>query len=323
MNRLKAILLGLSLSLGMANGANAQLMQMERHDVVRIDVFDKPKKPTEDHVILDATPVISWVDETKKLKAVLVCVHGLGLHKENYQAFGERVAKDGIGVYAMDVRGFGEFQQMPGERQCDFHKCLDDVCQALALVRATHPGVPVFVMGESMGGAIAMRVTEEHPELVNGLISSVPGAKRYGQGKSSLAVGMKLLTGGAHAKVNVANTVVNQSTTNEELREEWMKDKMARFTLTPAELIQFQSFMETNEKNAGKITATPVLMVQGAQDKLVKQSDNKSILDHIPCDDKLLVFVDGGEHLIFEEGQFKEDAIQMLYAWLNDHTARE
>lgn len=323
MSRIRTSILAFTLALGISNSADAQLMQMERHDVVRIDVFDKPKKPSEDAVILDATPVISWVDETKKLKAVLVCVHGLGLHKENYKDFGERVARDGIGVYAMDVRGFGEFQQMPGERRCDFHKCLDDVCQALKLVRATHPGVPIFVMGESMGGAIAMRVTEEHPELVNGLISSVPGAKRYGQGKSSFAVGMKLLTGGAHAKVNVADTVVNQSTSNEELREEWMKDKMARFVLTPAELIQFQSFMESNEKNAGKITATPVLMVQGAQDKLVKQSDNKSILDHIPCDDKLLVFVDGGEHLIFEEGQFKEDAIQMLYAWINDHTACE
>ncbi len=268
---------------------------------------------------LDATPVISWVDPNLKQKAVFVCVHGLGLHKENYKEFGERVAKDGYAVYSMDVRGFGEFQQMPGNRKCDFKKALEDVCEGLKVARAMHPGVPVFLLGESMGGAIAMRVAEEHPELMDGLISSVPGAKRYGQSKSAMQVGMKLLTGGKNAKVNVADTVVAQSTKNKELQEEWLHDKLARFELSAGELMQFQSFMDANEKNAHKITKTPVLMVQGAQDRLVKQSDNQSILNHIASEDKLLVFVDGGEHLIFEEGQFKEEAIQMLMAWVNEH----
>lgn len=266
--------------------------------------------------VLDPTPVISWVKSDKDLKGVLVCVHGLGLHKESYQAFGEKMAELGYAVYSMDVRGFGEFQQMPGERKCDFEKCLADVCEGLKVARAMHPGLPVFILGESMGGAIAMRVTEEHPELMDGLISSVPGAKRYGQTKSALQVGMKLLTG---SKVDVSKTVVNQSTENEELRKAWLNDKLARFVLTPVELMQFQHFMDSNEKNAHKISQTPVLMVQGVQDHLVKKDDNESIFQHIPAQDKALVFVDGAEHLIFEEGQFKNDAITVLCAWLKDH----
>ncbi|MBX9688604.1 MAG: lysophospholipase [Candidatus Obscuribacterales bacterium] len=301
----------------------AQLMQMERHDVAPLEALDAAgKKPADAkaQAIMDVTPVISWVDPAVKLKAVLVCVHGLGLHKENYKELGERIAKDGYAVYSMDVRGFGEFQQLPGDRKVDFKKCLDDVCDGLKMARAMHPGVPVFVLGESMGGAIAMRVTEEHPELVDGLISSVPGAKRNGNGKSIMQVGMKLITGGANAKVNVADTVVNRSTNKQELRDEWANDKLARFVLTPIELIQFQHFMESNEKNASKITNTPVLMVQGNEDQLVKHDDNESILNHIASKDKVLVFVVSGEHLIFEEGQFNDDTIKLLTGWIDDHS---
>jgi alpha-beta hydrolase superfamily lysophospholipase len=310
----------------------AQLMQIERADVYKLESVDAPtviesknEKKSNDSAALDVTPVMSWVDSHVKVKAVLVCVHGLGLQKASYAAFGERMAKDGYAVYAMDVRGFGEFQQLPGDRHCDFTKCLEDVSQGLKMARQLHPGVPILIMGESMGGAIAMRVTEEHPELVDGLISSVPGADRHKQLQSALQVGLQLITHGVHSNVNVGKSVVAQSTQKEELRKEWSQDKLARFELTPIELIQFQKFMETNKKNADKITKTPVLMVQGKKDRLVKQEDEDehlSTFSRIKSEDKELIMVMNAEHLIFEEAQFDEDDIKMVSAWIADHAGK-
>jgi acylglycerol lipase len=304
-------------------------MQMETADLGKLESPEIPpdqaKKPnSKDNQLppLDVAPVISWVDPGVALKAVLVCVHGLGLNKSSYEAFGEQMAKKGYGVYAMDVRGFGEFQQLPGDRRCNFQKCLDDVSSALRLTRKLHPGVAVFVLGESMGGAIAMRVTEEHPELMDGLISSVPGANRHNQWSSRFQVGMKIITGGTSAKVNVGKSVVNQSTEKEELRQKWLQDKMARFELTAAELIQFQHFMEANKKYADKITRTPVLMLQGQKDRLVTQEDdsgeNFSTYKRIKSECSL-VMIDHAEHLVFEEGQFEEKDLQMVSAWIDAH----
>lgn len=287
-----------------------QLMQMDA------PIVPHAGKGEKDSPVIDVTPVMSWMPDVKP-KGVLVCVHGLGLHKGTYAPFGERMAKAGYAIYAMDVRGFGEFQQLPGDRKCDFAKCMDDVRDALKLVHEMHKDVPVYVLGESMGGAIAMRITEEHPELVDGLISSVPGAKRKNAGGMTMKVGMKLLTGGTNAEINVGESVVKQSTKKEELRKAWSEDQLARLTLTTGELMQFQHFMNENEKYAGKITKTPVLMVQGAQDELVKQSDNQAILDRIGCPDKVLVFVANGEHLIFEEGQFDESDVALVLQWLD------
>jgi len=311
----------------------AQLMQIERADVYKLESVDAPtviesksmKKSGNTGSPLDVTPIISWVDSKVKVKAVLVCVHGLGLQKASYTPFGERMSKEGYAVYAMDVRGFGEFQQLPGDRHCDFKKCLEDVCQGLQVARQLHPGVPVLILGESMGGAIAMRVTEEHPELIDGLISSVPGADRQKQLQSALQVGLQIITHGLHSNVNVGKSVVAQSTKKEELAKEWSQDKLARFELTPLELIQFQKFMETNKKNADKITKTPVLMVQGKKDRLVKQEDTDehlSTFSRIKTEDKELIMVANAEHLIFEEGQFDDDDIKVVSAWIDDHSGK-
>src|SRR5215471_6118550 len=71
-----------------------QLMQMERGNAYQLDSLDelpsieKVKTASGIPAGLDVTPIISWIDDKVPLKAVLVCVHGLGLHKENYEQLG-------------------------------------------------------------------------------------------------------------------------------------------------------------------------------------------------------------------------------------------
>lgn len=275
-----------------------------------------------DGVQADTTPCMIWLDDKVALKGVLVCVHGLGLHKGSYHQFGERMAPMGWGVYAVDVRGFGSFQQIGEHRSVDFAGCLEDVREALALVHKIHPGVPVFLVGESMGGMIALRVTALHPELMDGLISSVPAGDRFHQRADAVKVGFKLIFGG-NKQMNVEDIVVNRSTEKEDLRQEWLHDPMARFNLAPSELMHFQNFANDNIKYAKTIKTTPVLMLQGQKDHLVKQSGNIAIINDIPSPDAQLIIVDANEHLILEEGQFQAPLISTLDSWLQDRSKRQ
>jgi alpha-beta hydrolase superfamily lysophospholipase len=170
-----------------------------------------------------------------------------------------------------------------------------------------------------MGGALALRATSLYPDLINGLVSSVPAGDRFHQMGDSIKIGLKLVTG-ANKEMNVAPIVVNRSTVKEELREQWLKDPLARFQLSPAELVQFQRFMDENHKSARKITSTPVLMLQGTKDTLVKHEGNETLINEIPCKDSVLVFVDSKEHLILEEGQFDNQVIDTICGWLDDHS---
>ena len=103
------------------------------------------------------------------------------------------MASRGFAVYALDVRGFGEWMKRQSENQVDFEGCLSDIESALHTLRKAYPHAPIFLVGESMGGAIALRATSRYPDLVNGLVSSVPSSDRYAKLSSELVVGTRYL----------------------------------------------------------------------------------------------------------------------------------
>jgi Lysophospholipase len=91
------------------------------------------------------------------------------------------------------VRGFGSWTRAQGHEQVDFDCCLEDVKVALNSIRKANPNVPTFLVGESMGGAIALRGASLYPELMDGVISSVPAAERFRQKRTDLKVALEFL----------------------------------------------------------------------------------------------------------------------------------
>jgi thiol-disulfide isomerase/thioredoxin len=74
--------------------------------------------------------------------------------------------------------------------------------------------------------------------------------------------------------------------------------------LSPEQLLQFQKFMNDNHEAAEKITETPVLMLQGTLDKLVKPEGTWDLFNELATSKKTFVALPS-EHLVLEEGQAK------------------
>lgn len=89
-----------------------------------------------------------------EIKAVILALHGFNDYSRAWEMPAETWAKAGIATYAYDQRGFGAAPQ-PGIWAGEV-ALTNDLRAAVALVAAKHPGVPVFVAGESMGGAVIM-----------------------------------------------------------------------------------------------------------------------------------------------------------------------
>lgn len=262
-------------------------------------------------------PCLTWTVPDGAPRAVLLCVHGCGLHAGAYKDLGEQLSKRGIVTYAVDVRGFGSFQQAQGRDVIDLKGCCWDVEETLKALRKAHPGLPVYLLGESMGGAITLRVTSEHPELVDGLISSVPAGHRFNSNKTDLRVAWHALKGGLHKNFNIGQTIINQATEKPELRKIWSEDPMARMNLSPMELLQFKRFCDGNMKCAQKVQRTPVLFVQGCGDKLIRPKSTYKIFENLPVKDKWLLQVGNAEHLIFEEHQFNDAILDLVVRWID------
>jgi acylglycerol lipase len=282
----------------------------------------KPKaksagKPAVTRLHIDV-PCRAWVPKTMP-KTVLLCVHGLGLNSASYENFGRRMSGLGIATYAVDVRGFGTWMKLEGKEQVDFNACIDDVAQALKVLHTAYPHLPIFVLGESMGGAIALRVTAVHPELVDGLISAVPSGDRFHKTKNELRVALRLVTGGSKKPMDVGTRTIEDATDDPAVREQWKDDPLNRLNLTPKELIQFQKFMNENHETAKQIDKKPVLFLAGFKDKLVKPQGTIELFNEMSSEDKMLVVVGDGEHLIFEQSQLTDEVCWVLMGWLKSH----
>jgi acylglycerol lipase len=261
------------------------------------------------------TPYRAWLPIAKPAQ-VLLCVHGLGFSSASFAQFGHVMAGHGFAVYALDVRGFGQWMNKKGEQEVDFEACLNDVEAALKVLRKSYPGTPIIMVGESMGGAIALATNSRHPDLVDGLISSVPSSDRYAKASSEIVVGAHYIRD-ENKPMDMTTEVVDRITDDPDLRAKMENEPLNRMKITPKELKQFDEFMKGNRDAAKLIEKTPVLMLAGFKDKLVKPEGTIELFNDLSTNDKLLLIVGDGEHLLLEENQLKNQLALLLTDWLH------
>ena len=132
-------------------------------------VLEAARLVTADGVSL---PVRTWMP-TAEPGAVIVALHGFNDYGNFFAAPGAFLAERGIATYAYDQRGFGEAPVRGlwsgGEAMAA------DLTAMTRQVRERHPGVPVYLLGASMGGAVIMvAMTGKDPPPADGVILSAP-----------------------------------------------------------------------------------------------------------------------------------------------------
>ncbi|HUZ73200.1 MAG TPA: lysophospholipase [Stellaceae bacterium] len=98
-------------------------------------------------------PLRIWLPETAP-RAVVVALHGFNDHANAFADPAAVLARHGIATFAYDQRGFGR-TALRG-RWAGAEVMVDDALVAIALLRRRHPALPLYLMGESMGAAVAI-----------------------------------------------------------------------------------------------------------------------------------------------------------------------
>lgn len=119
-----------------------------------------------------ALPVRSWLPDGP-VRAVIIALHGFNDYSNAFAVPGAYFSRHGIACYAYDQRGFGA---APGRGLwAGTDAYANDLAGFARAIRRLHPGVPLYALGESMGGAVAMvAVTGTDPPAVDGVILVAP-----------------------------------------------------------------------------------------------------------------------------------------------------
>ena len=123
-----------------------------------------------DNVIIQDWPI----DPSATLRGVVIVVHGLGEHAGRYDHVARQLNTWGFAVRGYDQCGHGESNGAPGSLPSDT-RLLDDLADIVDSTRARMPkGLPLIVLGHSMGGLVAGRFVSLGLRKVDGLVMSSP-----------------------------------------------------------------------------------------------------------------------------------------------------
>ncbi|MCA1805117.1 MAG: alpha/beta hydrolase [Xanthomonadaceae bacterium] len=94
-------------------------------------------------------------------RAVVLALHGFGDHAGSFQPLAASFVRAGIALYAYDQRGFGA---TVGAGHWAGHASMVKDARTLArLLRQRYPDSPFYLIGKSMGGAVALLAMTEQP----------------------------------------------------------------------------------------------------------------------------------------------------------------
>lgn len=118
----------------------------------------------------------SWSREASQQRGSVALMHGYGEHSGRYDHVAGALVRAGYNVMAIDARGHG---RSTGERAhvARFHDYVSDLAMLKRKIDSTWPGLPLFVLGHSNGGLIALRYALTQPAGVSGFVVSSPLVK--------------------------------------------------------------------------------------------------------------------------------------------------
>ncbi|WP_321948791.1 alpha/beta hydrolase [Paraburkholderia sp. J10-1] len=255
-------------------------------------------------------------------RAALALVHGLAEHAGRYAALAARLNAAGIDVYAIDLRGHGH---APGRRTwvARVDEYLDDAeaLVAHASTQCAAQGTPLFLMGHSMGGAIAAlyaveRLPQTRVPLAGLLLSSAalaPGRDVPAWMIAASRVISAIWPTFPAMKIDAA-LLSRDPAVVEANRADPLVHHGAIPARTGAQLLEAMKRIEAGRAQL----RLPVLIWHGTEDKLTEPDGSRAFGANVGSPDRTLTLYEGSYHETLNDLD-RERVIGTMIDWIDQH----
>lgn len=260
---------------------------------------------------------MTWRETSVEPKIILVAIHGGVQNSRNYTAIAKKLAGEGILTYSIDLRGHGEWLvRSKGRPELNYNASAKDVISLTSELRAKHPGLPVFCIGESLGASTALNASVRQPELFDGLILVSPGTSPAG-------IHMKPILGSVLEGIKSLGTDIDLRPHITHISEdprscsEMITDPRTRVSATVPELLHMASFVRNNKALASKLDPdTPLLVMRGSIDGICSPESIAELYDVFKSTDKSFKTIEGCGHLLVTTDYLKPEIVTIVADWL-------
>lgn len=255
----------------------------------------------------------AWEPEGRP-RAAIVLAHGASEHGGRYRHLLARAVPAGFCVHALDHRGHGRSEGRRAVIDRLAH-ALDDLDAFVDAVRAEHPDTPLFLLGHSMGGALALSYAFEHQEKLDALILSSPAAALGAASPVERVLG-KVLSAVAPG-MGVLDVNPDEISHDPAEVEAYRNDPLVHHGKLPARTVaELSAAIERYPDRVGALTV-PLLVIHGSGDRITPPEGSRMVHDGASSQDKTLHLYDGLYHEMLNETPADRDRVlDDLMAWL-------
>lgn len=292
---------------GCAPGAHHATIQPQQGEAALI-------APAEMLTLADgaAIPVRIW-NATTPPKAIILALHGFGDSRDAWEWSAPLMAKAGLTVYAPDQRGFGA---SPARGDwVGSARMIADAREEAAWLHARFPGLPLYIMGESMGGAVALRLDEEPISTpIAGTILVSPAIWRFDRASRAVLSALDHLAPHWHFDASDSPVHVTPSDNIAAMRRLYF-DPLTLHGSSLHALHGLVTLMAEARTHAGE-ARTPLLVLYGDEDQLVPPAAMRSFWHAAPREMRRDL-VRGGHHLLLRDRDGARATADIM-AWIAD-----
>jgi len=252
-------------------------------------------------------------------RAVILALHGFGDHGGNSLVEGgPLLSAAGILVYAYDQRGFGYSSHRgiwPG-----VETLVTDARAAVGLIAARHPGLPLHLLGESMGGAIAAAAaTTSLP--ISGVILSAPAVLGRRQLPGVVSVAMDGLIAVMPAMAMQASAGGIAASDNRAALERFGRDPLTLRDVRLDVIGGVLDSMDAAVEALPRCCTAPTLILTGGNDQVIPTRIARRVLRALPPrDDRRILHYPDGWHLLLRDA-IRDRVAADIIAWIADPAA--
>jgi len=258
----------------------------------------------------------AWLPEGTP-RAIVTIAHGGAEHSGRYAWTAGQLTARGYAVYAIDHRGHGR-SGGPRAYVDRIDNAVTDLHALCDLARDRHPGLPVVLLGHSMGGLISLAYALRYQDELSALVLSAPLAVLEANPVARTAVRALSAVAPRLPIYKIDGTTVSR---DPEVVRAYDADPLNHRGMLPARTVgEIAATVATFDARLPELTL-PILTVYGSGDRLVDNAGSKLVDARSASEDSTLIAYEGLYHEVLNEPE-RDRVFADVASWIDAHTLR-
>lgn len=246
-------------------------------------------------------------EKTPNFKKILLALHGLGVDGKGYGILSEGLEESPL-VISVDLRGHGDSDGIPGDIP-SYWQYIKDLKNVIASINAEYKDIPLYLLGESIGATCAINCSLYPGNNIKGLILLAPALKTYIKPRYIDLI--ELFRSYALSKdLNIDSEYYKNQL---KAKGNFSLTKMTAKFILNLWLMMFHAYYVSPSR-----LNTPMLIIQGDNDNIVRKDSVLKYYNKIKCKDKELKILKNGTHSLLNS-DIRDISLFYINEWLTIH----